>query len=523
MRPPSAGLAHEQALQRARLRDERRLARRRRSRGTAGSCRRSRARRAGRRRETQPARRQTPPTPEPDRLSRAAVICQDSTPATLKSNLAVHDRQRVVIALLARALALAGLASRCRRLPRQQDTGSRVAGDRGQPALRRLSARRATTRARRAIPSSTSCTGCRRRATGYRGVGFVERALDLTGSPRSSSRRRASTRQRDRSGVPRPRPRQPMGHRDHERARRAPSTRASGRSARARDARSIGVSAGGYGAMQLALKHLDQFSVVESWSGYFHPTDPTGTKAARPRLGRARMRRPTCTGSCRRSAKQLRALRTFIAFYVGRERHALLRRERAAEPGAVAGGDPARLPGLSGRPRSGPVAAVCGAVAARSRSITSRRRSGRPYDLGVATTAKPTTLDPRDFLAIDALLDDEERAIRDTVRQFVRDRIVPGRRRVVRAGDPAARAREGDRRSSASSACTSRATACRARAPSRTGSRAWSSRPATRASAASSRCRARSRCSRSGAGAPRSRSSAGCRRCTRATRSAASG
>jgi glutaryl-CoA dehydrogenase len=43
----------------------------------------------------------------------------------------------------------------------------------------------------------------------------------------------------------------------------------------------------------------------------------------------------------------------------------------------------------------------------------------------VATTAKPTALDPRDFLAIDALLDDEERAIRDTVRKFVRDRILP--------------------------------------------------------------------------------------------------
>ena len=43
----------------------------------------------------------------------------------------------------------------------------------------------------------------------------------------------------------------------------------------------------------------------------------------------------------------------------------------------------------------------------------------------VATTAKPTALDPRDFLAIDALLDDEEKAIRDTVRQFVRERIVP--------------------------------------------------------------------------------------------------
>jgi glutaryl-CoA dehydrogenase len=35
------------------------------------------------------------------------------------------------------------------------------------------------------------------------------------------------------------------------------------------------------------------------------------------------------------------------------------------------------------------------------------------------------TLDPLDFLALDQLLDDEERAIRDTVRQFVREQIVP--------------------------------------------------------------------------------------------------
>jgi glutaryl-CoA dehydrogenase len=42
----------------------------------------------------------------------------------------------------------------------------------------------------------------------------------------------------------------------------------------------------------------------------------------------------------------------------------------------------------------------------------------------VATTSE-TALDPRDFLNIDALLDDEERAIRDTVRQWVRDRVLP--------------------------------------------------------------------------------------------------
>jgi glutaryl-CoA dehydrogenase len=43
----------------------------------------------------------------------------------------------------------------------------------------------------------------------------------------------------------------------------------------------------------------------------------------------------------------------------------------------------------------------------------------------MAATTKSTTVDPRDFLAVDALLDDEERAIRDTVRQFVRERVLP--------------------------------------------------------------------------------------------------
>jgi glutaryl-CoA dehydrogenase len=40
-----------------------------------------------------------------------------------------------------------------------------------------------------------------------------------------------------------------------------------------------------------------------------------------------------------------------------------------------------------------------------------------------ATTG--TALDPLDFLAVDRLLDDEERAIRDTVRRFVQERVVP--------------------------------------------------------------------------------------------------
>src|SRR5579862_6102237 len=41
------------------------------------------------------------------------------------------------------------------------------------------------------------------------------------------------------------------------------------------------------------------------------------------------------------------------------------------------------------------------------------------------TTTVDTTIDPLDFLAIDRLLDDEERLIRDTVRAWVNERIVP--------------------------------------------------------------------------------------------------
>jgi len=43
----------------------------------------------------------------------------------------------------------------------------------------------------------------------------------------------------------------------------------------------------------------------------------------------------------------------------------------------------------------------------------------------VATTAKHTEIDPLDFIGVDALLTDEERAIRDTVRQFVADKVKP--------------------------------------------------------------------------------------------------
>ena len=39
----------------------------------------------------------------------------------------------------------------------------------------------------------------------------------------------------------------------------------------------IGVSAGGYGATLIASHHPATYSVIESWSGYFRPTNPAGT------------------------------------------------------------------------------------------------------------------------------------------------------------------------------------------------------------------------------------------------------
>jgi len=45
-----------------------------------------------------------------------------------------------------------------------------------------------------------------------------------------------------------------------------------------RDARAlIGISAGGYGATLIAIHNPSVYSVIESWSGYFHATNPAGT------------------------------------------------------------------------------------------------------------------------------------------------------------------------------------------------------------------------------------------------------
>ena len=73
----------------------------------------------------------------------------------------------------------------------------------------------------------------------------------------------------------------------------------------------IGLSAGGFGATVLGLHHLGRFSVVESWSGYFHPTDPTGTRA----LARGPLTSAHNLISTLKADERHRP--TFFGFYVG--------------------------------------------------------------------------------------------------------------------------------------------------------------------------------------------------------------
>ena len=148
-------------------------------------------------------------------------------------------------------------------------------------------------------------------ASAYSTLGFVERALDSVGRPAivvvPQGARAGESDPEYVDGGP--------GHRwataIATELPRVVDTRF--RTIRSRAGRAlIGISAGGYGAMQLALNHLGEFSVVESWSGYFHPTDPTGTKALD--LGAdtdVHKVLPTVRAT-------LKATKTFIAFYVGR-------------------------------------------------------------------------------------------------------------------------------------------------------------------------------------------------------------
>jgi enterochelin esterase-like enzyme len=78
----------------------------------------------------------------------------------------------------------------------------------------------------------------------------------------------------------------------------------------------VGLSAGGYGAMLIALHHLGTYAAIESWSGYFHPTDPSGLHSLD--LGsRARNAHASAHAAVPLLPAALAKRPTFIGFYVG--------------------------------------------------------------------------------------------------------------------------------------------------------------------------------------------------------------
>jgi S-formylglutathione hydrolase FrmB len=78
----------------------------------------------------------------------------------------------------------------------------------------------------------------------------------------------------------------------------------------------VGLSAGGYGAMLLGIHNLDVFGAVESWSGYFHPTDPTGRTALD--LGSpARNAHASAHAAVPQLKRKLTKQPSFLGFYVG--------------------------------------------------------------------------------------------------------------------------------------------------------------------------------------------------------------
>lgn len=79
----------------------------------------------------------------------------------------------------------------------------------------------------------------------------------------------------------------------------------------------VGLSAGGFGAFNIGLRRVGTFAAVESWSGYFAATDPSGLVTLD--LGSQRANRRARVPRGHRLGRKLAALPTFIGFYVGRQ------------------------------------------------------------------------------------------------------------------------------------------------------------------------------------------------------------
>lgn len=78
----------------------------------------------------------------------------------------------------------------------------------------------------------------------------------------------------------------------------------------------IGLSAGGYGAFNIGLRNLRAFGAVESWSGYFVATDPSGYHVLE--LPTPTEQRAATVPSGRTLSLAVARWPALIAFYVGR-------------------------------------------------------------------------------------------------------------------------------------------------------------------------------------------------------------
>jgi len=78
----------------------------------------------------------------------------------------------------------------------------------------------------------------------------------------------------------------------------------------------IGESAGGYGAAAIGFNHLGKYAAIESWSGYFVPTDPTGLVTL-DRGSRAANARASLHKLVKTSVPEIKERNPFFAFYVG--------------------------------------------------------------------------------------------------------------------------------------------------------------------------------------------------------------
>jgi enterochelin esterase-like enzyme len=79
----------------------------------------------------------------------------------------------------------------------------------------------------------------------------------------------------------------------------------------------IGLSAGGYGAMNIGLRNVNVFGAVESWSGYFAATDPSGLHKLNLGSPEANAMAKVPRGAGLKAATNTHP--TFIGFYVGRQ------------------------------------------------------------------------------------------------------------------------------------------------------------------------------------------------------------